>query len=201
MARCGAPPWPDSHDSFLPSLLQVEVQREAAARCFFSLTSSALLLALLLAVACPYAMLQGAFMNGSTAVCLAAGYYLMASFCHLGQAFVNQVGTPPRATPCCSSDTLVETLAAATLSHDMLGTTISVVHLPHTRGYGVPTVLLPLSHCGHDLLTGLGWTKIFTFIDLGLHLYPSHDSPGFLSGGRGGGTPEGPGSEEPHRHL
>lgn len=83
----------------------MEVQREAAARCFFSLTSSALLLALLLAVACPYAMLHGAFMNGSTAVCLAAGYYLMASFCHLGQAFVNQVGIPPRATPCCSSDT------------------------------------------------------------------------------------------------
>ncbi|XP_050710540.1 uncharacterized protein LOC126995216 [Eriocheir sinensis] len=51
----------------------------------------ALLLALLMAVACPYAMLQGVFMSGSTAILLGAGYYIMGSFCHLGQTFVNQV--------------------------------------------------------------------------------------------------------------
>lgn len=71
----------------------MERQRDEGVRCFFPVITAGLLMAVLQAVACPYGILNGYIMNGSTLILLSVAYYIMSSFCHMGQTFVNQVGT------------------------------------------------------------------------------------------------------------
>ncbi|XP_050702194.1 uncharacterized protein LOC126988222 [Eriocheir sinensis] len=52
-----------------------------------------LLVAVLVGVACPYALLRGIFIDGSTVIILCLAYYSMARFCRVGQAFVSQAST------------------------------------------------------------------------------------------------------------
>lgn len=51
-----------------------------------------LMMAILLAVVCPYAILKGKLMGGGTVAIMCLGYYYMARFCHLGQTFIDKVG-------------------------------------------------------------------------------------------------------------
>lgn len=81
----------------LPLSLQVQRQREEAARCFFPLVSLTLLLAVLIAIACPFAIVKGTLYYGTTIIVLFYAYYIMYSFNRMGHTFVRQVGTV-----CCS---------------------------------------------------------------------------------------------------
>lgn len=52
-----------------------------------------LLLAIPLAIASPYAILRGTYLGGITIINLCQACYIMISFCHVGQTFVNKVGS------------------------------------------------------------------------------------------------------------
>lgn len=75
----------------------MELQRAAAARCLFPVVTMMLLVAMPVAVACPYAILRGVDLGGSTAAVMLFACYIMASHCRVGQAFVTQVGTDRQA--------------------------------------------------------------------------------------------------------
>lgn len=69
----------------------MEEQREAGTRCFFPVVSMYLLMAVVLAIGCPYAIMNGVLMGGNIIGDLLIGFYVMARFSCLGQAFVSQV--------------------------------------------------------------------------------------------------------------
>lgn len=50
-----------------------------------------LIMAVLLAIACPYVFMRGTLVGGSELGDLLIAYYIMGRFCYLGQAFVRQV--------------------------------------------------------------------------------------------------------------
>lgn len=52
-----------------------------------------LLLTVLQAIACPYTMLRASHLLLNMLIVMIFAYYIMARFCHIGQTFVNQVGS------------------------------------------------------------------------------------------------------------
>lgn len=72
--------------------MQVELQKEKGTHCLFPVITMMLLMAVLEAIACPYALLWDSFMFGNAIFNLFMGYFIIVSFCHLGQTFINQVG-------------------------------------------------------------------------------------------------------------
>lgn len=66
-------------------------QRETGTRCFFPVVSMHLLMAVVLAIASPYALKTGTYVGGTSFGNLLIACYIMASYNYLGQAFVNQV--------------------------------------------------------------------------------------------------------------
>lgn len=50
-----------------------------------------LFIAVLQAIAGPYALLKGILLNGNTFFFVFIAYYIMITYCHLGQTFINQV--------------------------------------------------------------------------------------------------------------
>lgn len=71
----------------------MELQLQAGTRCFFPVVTMSLLIAIPLAIACPYAILKGMHLGGITIINLCQASYIMVSFCHVGQVFVNKVGS------------------------------------------------------------------------------------------------------------
>ncbi|XP_050724714.1 uncharacterized protein LOC127002696 [Eriocheir sinensis] len=77
---------------------EVELQKAAATRCFFPVVTTRLMIAVLLAVACPYATMTGYDIDGVTVFTLCLAYYFMVKYYTLGQNFVNQVGAVRQVT-------------------------------------------------------------------------------------------------------
>lgn len=69
----------------------MEVQRDKGTRCFFTVVTLYLFMAVVLAIVVPYAILTGTMMGGMTAIVLFIVYYILFSFCHVGQAFISKV--------------------------------------------------------------------------------------------------------------
>lgn len=60
-----------------------------------------LMMAVLLAIACPYAIMKDTLVGGSVIADLLIAYYIMARFCCMGQAFVSQVSYLLQRVPYC----------------------------------------------------------------------------------------------------
>lgn len=70
---------------------QVEIHRETGTRCFFPVVSLYLKVGILLAIACPYSILRGKILGGTTVLAMLFGNSVIFSFCHLSQAFIDKV--------------------------------------------------------------------------------------------------------------
>lgn len=55
--------------------------------------SMTLLLAVLIAIACPFAIIKGTLYHGSTIIIMCHAYYIMFSFNRMGHTFVCQVSS------------------------------------------------------------------------------------------------------------
>ncbi|MPC43716.1 hypothetical protein E2C01_037368 [Portunus trituberculatus] len=79
------------HD--LESLIrEVTAWQETVKQCFFPVLTTFLLLSVMLAIACPYAILKGKFMGGTTIVCFLFSFYIMGVYSYYGQIFTDKVG-------------------------------------------------------------------------------------------------------------
>ncbi|KAG0727751.1 hypothetical protein GWK47_033990 [Chionoecetes opilio] len=70
----------------------VEVQREKGTRCFFPVTTLFLLMGIVMAITCPYALQKSIVEGWFTYVSLFVACYILVRFSHMGQDFVSQVG-------------------------------------------------------------------------------------------------------------
>ncbi|XP_045116391.1 uncharacterized protein LOC123507535 [Portunus trituberculatus] len=78
------------HD--LESLIrEVTAWQETVKQCFFPVLTTFLLLSVMLAIACPYAILKGKFMGGTTIVCFLFSFYIMGVYSYYGQIFTDKV--------------------------------------------------------------------------------------------------------------
>ncbi|KAG0727754.1 hypothetical protein GWK47_033995 [Chionoecetes opilio] len=71
---------------------EVEVQREKGTRCFFPVTTLFLLMGVVLAITCPYAIQRGNGVGWFPYASLFVACYILVRFSHMGQDFVSQVG-------------------------------------------------------------------------------------------------------------
>ncbi|KAG0724222.1 hypothetical protein GWK47_005230 [Chionoecetes opilio] len=71
---------------------KVEVQREKGTRCFFPVTTLFLLMGIVMAITCPYALQKSIVEGWFTYVSLFVACYILVRFSHMGQDFVSQVG-------------------------------------------------------------------------------------------------------------
>lgn len=70
---------------------QVEDQRREGTRSFFPVISMFLLMAVLMAIVSPYTLMGNSSFYVSILIFLLIAYYILGSFCHLGETFVGQV--------------------------------------------------------------------------------------------------------------
>ena len=70
---------------------QVVAWQETVKQCFFPIITLYLSLAVMMAISCPYAILRGTLMNGTTFVAIFFAYYVMGIYSYLGQTFTNKV--------------------------------------------------------------------------------------------------------------
>ncbi|KAK8381295.1 hypothetical protein O3P69_018405 [Scylla paramamosain] len=87
------------HARIIPSS-QVTAWLETLKQCFFPIITMFLLLSVLLAIVCPYAILKGTYMGGTTVVSVFFSFYIMGQYCYLGQTFTDKVsGVMARLSP------------------------------------------------------------------------------------------------------
>ncbi|XP_050706261.1 uncharacterized protein LOC126991595 [Eriocheir sinensis] len=75
---------------------EVEDQRREGTRSLFPVISMFLLMAVLMAIVCPYTLKGHTPFYGSIFTILLIAYYILGSFCHLGHTFVGQVSVAER---------------------------------------------------------------------------------------------------------